>query len=191
MNINMNDVVSLISAVSWPITTVWCAYIFRSEIRGLATRVSHLKYKDVEATFENELSNTEAKVNAITNNQPTAFPDSELQSKVDQLQRISNVSPRAAILESWLLIENAAGQSGFVQGADVPRINSLLFVDWLVREGKLPHDSIDVVSSLREMRNKAAHLPDFLINQDDAERYIRLAAKISTLIIEPEKSSQD
>lgn len=180
----MNDIVSLISAVSWPVTTVWCAYIFRSEIRNLAFRVSHLKYKDVEATFEKELKNTEAKVNAITINKSTIIQNSELQDKVEQLQRIANVSPRAAILESWMLIEDAAGKSGFVQGADVPRINSLLFVDWLIREGELPRDSIDAVSALRELRNKAAHLPDFSINQEDAERYISLAAKISTLIID-------
>lgn len=183
MNININDVTSLISAVSWPITTVWCAYIFRSEIRSLATRVSHLKYKDVEATFEKELSKTEAKVNAITINKNVIAPSSELQDKIDQLQRIANLSPRAAILESWILIEHAAGKSGFIQGAKIPRINSLLFVDWLIREGKLPHDSIDAVSALRELRNQAAHLPDFSIAQEDAERYISLAAKISTLII--------
>ena len=180
----MNDIVSLISAVAWPITTIWCTYIFRSEIRNLAFRVSHLKYKDVEATFEKELKNTEVKVNSITINKSNIISNPELHDKVEQLQRIANVSPRAAILESWMLIEDAAGKSGFIQGADIPRINSLLFVDWLIREGELPHDSIDAVSALRELRNKAAHLPDFSINQEDAERYISLAAKISTLIID-------
>jgi len=178
-------IVALVSAIAWPGAIVWVAYLFRSDIRALTTRVSHLKYKDIEATFEKELSDTEAKVKAITYQQPAALPSSELQSKIEQLQRIANVSPRAAILESWLLIENAAGQSGFVQGAQVPRINSLLFVDWLMREGKLPNDSVEILSALRELRNKAAHLPEFSISQEEAERYITLAVKISTLIVEP------
>jgi len=180
------EIVALVSAISWPVAVVWIAYLFRADLRALATRVSHLKYKDIEASFEKELSNTEAKVEAITSQQPAALPDSELQSKIDQLQRIATISPRAAILESWILIENAAGQSGFAQGANIPRINSILFVEWLIREGKLPTNSIEIVSSLRKLRNKAAHLPDFSVSQEEAERYIKLAARISTLIVVPE-----
>ena len=145
--------------------------------------MSHLKYKDVEATFEKELSNTEVKVNSITTNENVIVPNTELQDKIEQLKRIASLSPRAAILESWVLIEHAAGKSGFIQGANIPRINSMLFVDWLIREGKLPDDSIDAVSALRDLRNQVAHLPDLSIVQEDAERYIALAAKISTLII--------
>lgn len=182
----MAEIVALVSAIAWPGAVVWVSYLFRSEIRGLASRVSHLKYKDIEATFEKELGETEAKVEAITNKQTAMLPSSELLSKVEQLQRISEVSPRAAILESWILIENAAGQSGFAQGTHTPRVNSLLFVEWLVREGKLPSDSAEIVSALRELRNKAAHLPDFSISQDEAERYIKLSAKISTLIVDLE-----
>lgn len=181
----MAEIVALISAISWPAAVVWIAYLFRADIRSLATRVSHLKYKDIEASFEKELSDTEAKIEIITGQQPNALPDSELQSKIEQLQRIATISPRAAILESWILIEDAAGQSGFAQGTQVIRINSMLFVEWLIREGKLPTNSIEIVSSLRELRNKAAHLPDFSVSQEEAERYIKLAAKISTLIVDP------
>ena len=178
----MTEIVALISAIA---SIVWVAYLFRTEIRSLATRVSHLKYKDIEATFEKELSDTEAKIKELAKKHTITEPNSELQSKIEQLHRIANISPRAAILESWLLIESAAGQSGFVQGASIPRINSLLFVDWLIREGKLPADSIEVVSSLRELRNKASHLPDFSISLEEAERYIYIAVKISTLIVDP------
>ncbi|MFB2863050.1 hypothetical protein [Aeromonas sp. MdU4] len=178
----MKELIHLISEISWPATTIWLAYIFRADIRELTARVTQLKYKDIEATFNKELTNAEVKVTAITAELNTSHISTELKQKIEELQKISYISPRAAILESWLLIEDAAGKSGFIQGADIPRINSLLFVEWLIREGKLPNDSLEVVSSLRELRNKAAHLSDFYINQSDAKRYISLAVRISTMI---------
>jgi len=39
------------------------AYLFRAEIRGLAMRVSHLKFKELEASFSQELKAAEAKAN--------------------------------------------------------------------------------------------------------------------------------
>lgn len=182
----MTDLVALISALAWPAAAVWISYLFRSEIRGLVSRMSHLKYKDMEATFERELKDAEASAESISKQQTPALPKPELLSKLEQLQRIADVSPRAAILEAWLLVEGAAGESGFVQGAAIPRVNPMLFVDWLVRERKVPADSVKVVSALRDLRNKAAHLPDFSISRDEAERYLRLAVQLSTLIVEPE-----
>jgi hypothetical protein len=182
----MTEFVALISALAWPAATVWISYLFRGEIRGLASRMSHLKYKDMEATFEKELKEVEAKVDSITHQKNQAPPSPDFMSKLEQLQRIAEIAPRAAILEAWTLIEAAAGQSGFVQGAARPRINSMLFVDWLIREGKLPQNSIELVQAFRDLRNQAAHLPDFSISRDEADRYIRLAVKISTLIVDPE-----
>jgi hypothetical protein len=181
----VSEIVALVSALAWPAAAVWISYLFRGEIRGLASRVSHLKYKDVEATFERELKTAEEKAESIQQKGKEGLPPPELVSKLEQLQRIADVSPRAAIMEAWLLIENAAGQSGFVQGAARPRINPMLFVDWLIREGKLSSDSVELVVALRDLRNKAAHLPDFSVSRDEADRYMRLAVKISTLIVDP------
>lgn len=182
----MTELVALISALAWPVATVWIAYLFREEVSGLASRMSRLKYKDMEASFERELKEAESKAESITQQTPSTRPSVELISKLEQLQRIADISPRAAILEAWLLIESAAGQSGFVQGATHPRINPMLFVDWLIREGKLPSNSIKLVEVLRDLRNQAAHLPDFSVSRDEADRYLALAVKISTLIVEPQ-----
>lgn len=181
----MSELVAIVSAIAWPGAAIWIAYLFRGEIRGLASRVSHLKYKDMEATFEKKLQEAEAKAGAITNQKQAALPGPQMLSRLEQLQRIADVSPRAAIMEAWILIESAAGQSGFVQGASHPRVNPMLFVDSLVRDGKLPTDSIKLVQTLRDLRNKAAHLPEFSVTRDEADRYLRLAVQISTQIVDP------
>lgn len=181
----MNDIVALVSALAWPGAAVWISYIFRGEIRELASRMSHMKYGRLEAAFERKLESAEEKADSIVQSGGSVLLTSELISKLEELQRIADVSPRAAIMEAWLLIENAAGQSGFVQGAARPRINPLLFVDWLIKEGRLSSDSIELVKALRDLRNRAAHLPEFSISREEANRYLHLAVKISSMIVEP------
>ena len=181
----LTDIVALLSALAWPTAVVWIAYLFRAEIRGLSLRVSHLKFKELEASFSQELKDTETKVDNLPSGTSTLPPSAEILTKSEQLLRIAQTSPRAAILESWILIEEAAGKSGFIQGAQIPRINSMLFVESLIKDGKLPSDSVAIVEALRDLRNKASHLSDFSVSQLEAERYIKLAVKISSLIQSP------
>lgn len=85
-----------------------------------------------------------------------------------------------------MLVEEAAAKSGFVQGVSMPRVNPSLFVEELIRLGKLPSDSAALVQQLRKLRNQATHLPDFSITQDETDRYLELAAKASELILSVE-----
>jgi hypothetical protein len=42
--------------------------------------------------------------------------------------------------------------------------------------------SLDLIQQLRQLRNKASHLPDFAITQLEAERYLDLAIKSARVI---------
>ncbi len=66
--------------------------------------MSSLKYKDMEANFDKQLAKAESEAKSITVNKK---PDENL-SQTEQLLRIANVSPRAAIVEACTLIEMAA-----------------------------------------------------------------------------------
>ena len=180
----MEPIVTIISSLAWPTCVVWLAYLFKAEIRSVAVRISQLKYKDLEANFSQELSAVENSLGNLEKSASSQLPSPapELLSQLDQLERIAEVSPRAAIIEAWRLIEDAAGRSGFVQGATAPRINPGLFVNWLVREGKLPVDSESTFDGLRNLRNQAAHAPEFSVSPIEAQRYLRLAARASQLI---------
>jgi hypothetical protein len=182
----MELLVQLLIGIAWPIAVIWIAYFFKGELRLLLQRMSQFKYKDVEAKFEGGLAEAEAKAIAIEKSTPSLPPRPELTSKLEQLRRISDVSPRAAILEAWVLVEEAAGKSGFVQGATIPRVNPHLFVEELVRLGKLPTGSDKLLDHMRRLRNQAAHLSDFSLNQDEADRYLQLAARMSELILNAE-----
>ncbi|MFB0542540.1 hypothetical protein [Citrobacter portucalensis] len=39
---------------------------------------------------------------------------------------------------------------------------------------------------MRHLRNSAAHLRDFELTRDEAERYLKLATRLSLIIVDPE-----
>ncbi|HDR2843218.1 TPA: DUF4145 domain-containing protein [Enterobacter sichuanensis] len=185
----MSTFVDLVSVLVWPVVTVWFIKKYGDDVKSLILRVSRIKMGTAEAEFSANLEVVEAMaIDAPTVNIPGVAhdEDTEFSRRLSILQRIADVSPRAAIMESWLLIEEAAGKSGFVQGATVPRINLPLFLDWLVRDKKINKKTASLVEKMRHLRNEAAHLKDFELTRDEAERYLKIATQLSLLIVEPD-----
>lgn len=185
----MSTVADLVSALAWPLAFVWFVHKYGNDVKDLILRLSKLKLGNAEAEFNLGLNAAEELANGTPLVEATKdLPEEgvEFSKRMAQLERIADVSPRAAIMESWLLIEEAAGKAGFIQGTSVPRINPLLFIDWLVKEGKIDQSTAVLVDRMRKLRNKASHLKDFELTKDEAERYLKIAVQISLLIIEPE-----
>ncbi|MEG9604454.1 DUF4145 domain-containing protein [Serratia nematodiphila] len=187
----MSTVADLVSALAWPLAFVWFVQKYGNDVKELILRLSKVKFGNAEAEFTLGLKAVEELANEaplIEASKDLPEEGIEFSKRMSQLERIADVSPRAAIMESWLLIEEAAGKAGFVQGASIPRINPLLFVEWLVREGKIDKSTAILVDKMRKLRNEASHLRDFELTKDEAERYLKIAVQISLLIIEPELS---
>lgn len=187
----MSTVADLVSALAWPLAFVWFVQKYGNDVKELILRLSKVKLGNAEAEFTLGLKTAEE----LAHRTPLAeasidLPEEgvEFSKRMAQLERIADVSPRAAIMESWLLIEEAAGKAGFVQGASVAQINPLLFIEWLVKEGKVDKSTAILVNRMKTLRNKASHLRDFELTKDEAERYLKIAVQISLLIIESEPS---
>lgn len=80
----MELVVALFVGIAWPAAIVWVAMLFRSEIRSVLRRVSQLKYKDLEASFDEGLVRAEAKAAVIS---PA---DAAMPHKPELTSRLSN-----------------------------------------------------------------------------------------------------
>ncbi|HGM6665437.1 TPA: DUF4145 domain-containing protein [Serratia marcescens] len=187
----MSTVADLVSALAWPLAFVWFVQKYGNDVKELILRLSKVKFGNAEAEFTLGLKAAEELANEaplIKASKDLPEEGTEFSKRMSQLERIADVSPRAAIMESWLLIEEAAGKAGFIQGASIPRINPLLFIEWLVREGKIDKSTAILVDRMRKLRNEASHLRDFELTKDEAERYLKIAVQISLLIIEPESS---
>ncbi|HBT4704937.1 TPA: DUF4145 domain-containing protein [Klebsiella quasipneumoniae subsp. similipneumoniae] len=185
----MSTLVDLVSVLIWPGVTVWFIKKYGDDVKTLILRLSRIKMGGAEAEFAANLGVAEAlavDTPAINIQDAVNNEDTEFSRRLSTLQRIADVSPRAAILESWLLVEEAAGKAGFVQGATIPRVNLPLFLEWLVRDNKISKNTAKLVEKMRHLRNSAAHLKDFELTRDEAERYLKLAAQLSLIIVEPE-----
>ncbi|RXE96136.1 DUF4145 domain-containing protein [Pseudoalteromonas sp. PS5] len=132
----------------------------------------------MEANFDKQLAKAESEAKSIT----VTKKSTEDLSQTEQLLRIAEVSPRAAIVEAWTLIEMAASKKGLKAGVTLPRTSPKMIVDYLQLSGELPPNSIEIIEQLRKLRNQAVHMPDFAINQSEAERYLELAAKSAAVI---------
>lgn len=180
----MEHIVEIIKALAWPVAIVWLGYLFRNEVRSLMGRLTALKHGETEISFTRSLEKAEQKASEISQPQASAHESTaEELSQKEQLYRLAEISPRAAIVEAWTLIETAAVKSELTTGAAFKRTSPKLILDHLASTGNFSSESIEVINSLRQLRNKATHLPDFAISQEEAERYLDLAIK-STHAIE-------
>ena len=176
----MDNLVEIIKAIAWPVSIIWLGYIFRVEVRQLLSRLSTVKYKDVEASFGKDLA--EAEINAKKVNLSKLEATEQVTSQKEQLFRIADISPRAAVVEAWTLIETAVLKKGLTSGSTIQRTNPKMIVEYLSKSGKFSHDSLNLIEQLRLIRNRASHMPDFAISQSEAERYLELAAQSAAVI---------
>lgn len=180
----MSTLVQLVSVLAWPAVTVWFLWRFGNDLKKLVLRLSHLKISGAEAFFQEQLERVEELSEGIGGN--AALPNNNIafEEKYAQLIRIADVSPRAAIMESWLLIEEAAGKAGFTNGVSIPRVNPMMFIDSLLQDGKITTETADLVRKMRKLRNEASHLGEFELTKSEAERYLKVAVQISLMISE-------
>jgi hypothetical protein len=181
--------VQLISSIAWPLTVIIVAFMFRQEIRKIASRLSTLSYGDMKAEFEKSLNKLEQDIQDLPSKQTVTKQergenDKETFNSYERLRRIAEISPRAAIMEAWRDIEvttkkvtDAYGISTQGQIAGVRAINEL------VQKHLLPSSVLSVYEQMRRLRSRAAHAADFAISADEAERYIDTAYRFHNTLL--------
>lgn len=169
----------LLASVAWPISAVLIAYFFRAELRQLLERLESFKYKDAEAKFIKQLDEAEQAAEPVRQKIPDEWEKATARAmftQYEQLRRIAEVSPRAAILEAWIDVEVAIYAAAEKAGLEVKgQSNPYSLARNLVSLGKIPKDILPFFEKLRRLRNNAAHLPDFVLEESEANKYLDLA----------------
>ncbi|WP_333010378.1 DUF4145 domain-containing protein [Kluyvera sichuanensis] len=182
----MSAFVEFVSVAAWPSVTVWFLKKYGDDVKTLILRLSKIKMGSAEAEFSENLSIVEAIVTEKQQESETleAPPDNdEFNKRVYSLKRIADASPRAAIMESWLLIEEAAERGGFTNKEKGSKIRSVDYlIDSLLEENEISKSTANLISEMQRLRNKAAHSINFDLTKIEAERYIKTAVQVSLLI---------
>lgn len=161
---------SIVNSLAWPVLVGFCIYILREPAGKLLGRISKFKYRELEAEFREVLD--EIKPIGIRNSDQTALKAPESAS-ID-LEDLAQISPRAAVMEAWLLVEKATEK--FCEANNLPKTVSYQGFFRHSKEKNLDIDHLQTAyQEMRLLRNKAAHASDFEIEPGTAKDYLRAA----------------
>ena len=174
-------VVQMTQAVAWPVAAVVLALLLRRPLLGLLPLIQKLRYGPLELDFGRRVAElaVEAERALPAEGQPDAGPEAA------RLSELAQVSPRAAVLEAWLQIEQAAmalsGRDGLPLSSRELR-TPLLLGQALEQAGVLDAAKLEIYHRLRNLRNAAAHAAVFELDTEAALEYVRLALRLAAFL---------
>lgn len=155
-------------SLAWPAALVVVAWLFRRQLGSLLPFL-RLKYKDLDVSFRLNQAEKEALALPKAPEEPETVPTPEEERKFRQ---IAEVSPRAAVLEARLGLEEVLRSVAQATGEQPPRTRSLLDLTRLLRSrGAIDEQTSALLDDLRVIGNTAAHDPDAAFSADDAIRF--------------------
>jgi hypothetical protein len=176
----------VVEALAWPCAFLAVLLVIRKELPAIVRSLRKLKFKDVELEFGEAAKAVAADAKEVV---PPSKPDVRVsgQSKEEmsfRLTAIAELSPRAAILESWLQVE--AGAVDVIRKRATSNLSSMpgpmRIRDSLIRMEILNAKQAAVFENLRDLRNKAVHVPDAEFTKESVGSYIEAALAMATYL---------
>lgn len=159
----------LVTALAWPLSALVIALIFRRPLLALLARLDELSWGDKSARFAQRLDRLESEASPAPP-EPDG-PEIALTGDHARFLKLLDLSPGAAVLDSWAGVEEAL-QSLAIEHA-VASGDASEAGRSLQKRGVLPARTICMIEEMRRLRNAAAH--DMAISVSDALRFRNLA----------------
>ncbi|STR44783.1 hypothetical protein [Iodobacter fluviatilis] len=168
--------------VAWPFVVIVIFLNLKDNVQELFPILRKLKYKDFEAEFGEGVRDISEKLPA-GDTQKSAESAGEPSSLREQLYRLSETAPRAAVLESWLQVEHAAQR--LVSRADIAdgslrRMGPAIMRNYLEKTGTLSEQQLESFNKLRSLRNKVVHFVEVSLPIDEVLEYVDLSLSLAS-----------
>lgn len=170
-------ITKLAEALAWPSVAIGVLLWLRKDLPTIIRSMRKLKFKDVEMEFGAEaeaLAAETAKVVPAPSHGATLLGQPE-EAIASRLAALADISPRAAILESWLLVEAAAANVIRKHAPITSTPGPLRLLEGLRRAEVLTPPQELAFEHLRRLRNDAVHAPDAEFTPLAVSRYIESA----------------
>ena len=167
-------VASLVRSLAWPAGIVVVVIVLRRPIGvALGRGVRRLRAGPVEVEFDQEL----AEVREELRRSPELAAEPELVpgSVVEELARLAELSPRAAVMEAFARIEERLAELLDSAKVQHPRIGGRGLASLARKEGLISDESLAAVEGLAMLRNLTAHSPADNIGPERARDFLVLA----------------
>lgn len=171
---------SVIDSIAWPSALIAAIILLRTELVEAIGRIQSIKHKETQIEFSNRIQ--EASREAESSLPEIVMPDTkEFARRIE----LAELSPRGAILESWLDVEAALEEMGARYGIpaeEMKRSNIHMLQLKLGDYNTLGKGAFGLLQLLKESRNEAVHLTDKEIKTDAAKEYVSMANRMVTLL---------
>jgi hypothetical protein len=190
---------SVIKSFAWPVVVVVIVVFVRKPLCRALENYQRLKvrYKDLEFGLERDVQELVTSANAVVREVPKSIENTEIENKRLQL---AELSPRGAILETWLDFEEFLRTVCLSKGIEITRagglpsrvipLESSEMASKLLEAEVLGPKAKNVIEQLRKVRNQAVHLVEPAITYENAKFYIEAATGIKSAIDDSVNNSQ-
>ncbi len=164
----------LVENLAWPVSICILVFMLKADIGKTLNNIRKLKHKDTEIDFGKELKDT-----AIVASQTVGLPESD--SFDYGSSELALLSPRGAVIESWLSVEKELHKFALRHGIEVDPKKPFRIQDIKMHNldyNALGKGTITILESLRRLRNEAVHLQDSNISPESAKEYQLLSKRV-------------
>ena len=176
---NMTFVAEMTRALAWPVTILLALLLLRRPLADLIPLLQRLRYKDLELDFGKRVQELAQEVKKEL---PGAKDVTAARARAKPMVELAKNSPRAAVLEAWLQVEEAASEAAKRHGlklTDRERRSPGTLEESLVEAKILDKNKQGIFGRLRRLRNAAAHAADFDLDTDSAIIYAASAERLA------------
>jgi len=183
----------LIDALAWPLAVVILGVMFQEQVKNLLKSVKHAKGAGIELEFGERAEAVAEQAEAVPAPQPTAHEPVEPGSQAEAdaayfasllLKTSLEDRPSAVILESWRNIEGALAIAARAQGLARSKLVNPTATNAgaaLLSSGLLTSEQFELIRSLRDLRNKVAHV-QFEPDKRAAMNYYEASQKVIRIL---------
>ncbi|MBN4054332.1 hypothetical protein JYT87_01350 [Nitrospira defluvii] len=176
-------IAKIIDSLVWPASILFVLFILRGELPAIARSLKKLRYKDLELEFEKSAQEIveKAKLSLPETSKNIQLSGQSQDELIDRLVSISELAPRSAILEAWLVVEAAAVDVAKKKGISTFKSypGPMRLRDYLVKGDLLNKDQQAVFEQLRNLRNEAVHVADAEFTRKAVDDYIASALQMA------------
>jgi hypothetical protein len=182
----MDELVKLIMGLAWPTVVLTIFFNMKNQFCALIDRTKHIKHKDTEVSFNEQLQEIAAKVKEQPRIEPViSAPTTDIEQLVSNLIRVDAYS---AVLAAWVHFSKAARDrldSPSAESASPARL-----IDALRREDLITSHDAEVLHLIRGLRNHAAHYRSTEIDQETVWKACRVLLVISDELANKEQPNK-
>ena len=174
-------IAEIISSIVWPAVVIFLIYHLKDRLAELLPRLKKLKHKDTELEFSEKLNELAIETEASREEMPVVEKKPEINEQFNFLMKLSDISPRSAVIESYRVLESASAKAAAKAYPELEskQIFNPMQIQKMLQGKVISKNQVHQFNELRKLRNQAAHMEDFELKHMPIEAYIDIALTLA------------